>query len=376
MSRSRQNKSVGIEINKVKKETNLKQELNVIDTKQFLDTIDREIIKDKELSLKQKLDAIDQQVIINYGNKYGEAMSGVYIGQWWKGKAVQEGGGGLGQYRKLERETGRSGEYLKMWHDLYEQYEDDFAGFLKEYVKPKVDKLIRNWIKGMLGKVLTGTDWLKVYDIWNFAGINYSFGIRYPGNIPAGIILNILHYYTEENDLVVDPMAGGGVTIDCCKHLNRNCLAYDIQPKREDIKKNDILLGYPDEAKSCDLIFLDPPYSKKKEEDYGPASISALDKENYFRSFNIIAKESYRIIKGGGYLAFLMEPYIDYQDSSGSIWLYDYIKIFLGNNWFIERIYDVPQTSERYQGHDISRAKEEKIVLTLRRELVVFKKRN
>jgi len=218
--------------------------------------------------------------------------------------------------------------------------------------------------------------WLKVYDIWNFSGVDNILGKEYPGNIPAGIVLNTLYYYTEKNDLVVDPMAGGGVTIDCCKYYDRRCLAYDKRPskKREDIKKNDILLGYPREANNCDLIFLDPPYYKKKEKEYGEASISAKGKKDYLEDFNIIAKKSHEIIKEGGYLAFLMEPFINYQDSSQSIWLYDYIKRFLANSWSIERIYDVPQTSQRYEAWQIARAKKEKIALTLRRELVIFKK--
>ncbi|MBA7579627.1 hypothetical protein ES695_05185 [Candidatus Atribacteria bacterium 1244-E10-H5-B2] len=216
-------------------------------------------------------------------------------------------------------------------------------------------------------------NWLRVYDIWNFAGLDYNFGIEYPGNIPAGIVLNVLYYYTKENDLVIDPMSGGGITIDCCKYLNRRCLSYDIKQVREDIKINDILKGYPNESKDCDLIFLDPPYYKKKELEYGDISISALDRKTYLQSFDIIAKESYKIIKKNGYLALLMEPYIDYENSSDSIWLYDYINRFLANNWSIERIYDVPQTSQRYQAYDISRAKKNKIALTLRRELIIFK---
>ena len=218
--------------------------------------------------------------------------------------------------------------------------------------------------------------WLKVYDIWNFSGVDNILGKEYPGNIPAGIVLNVLYYYTKKNDLIVDPMAGGGVTIDCCKYYDRRCLAYDIQPskKREDIKKNDVLLGYPQEAHNCDLIFLDPPYYKKKEKEYGEVSISAKGKKDYLEDFNIIAKKSYEIIKDGGYLAFLMEPFIHYQDSSQSIWLYDYIERFLASNWSIERIYDVPQTSQRYEAWQIARAKKEKIALTLRRELVIFKK--
>ncbi|GAI79268.1 unnamed protein product, partial [marine sediment metagenome] len=101
----------------------------------------------------------------------------------------------------------------------------------------------------------------------------------------------------------------------------------------------------------------------------------ALDRKTYLQSFEIIAERSYGVIRGGGYLAFLMEPYIDYQNSSDSIWLYDYIKEFLENNWLIERIFDVPQTSQRYQISEVTKAKENKIVLTLRRSLIIFKKK-
>jgi len=110
-------------------------------------------------NLKEQLDYIDQQVIINYGNKYGGAMGGKYIGDWWKGKAIGETPrGSFPSWRQLEKETGRDHKSLKKWHDLYKQYEDDFTGFIEEYVKPKVDKLSRSWIKGMLRKALPGIE--------------------------------------------------------------------------------------------------------------------------------------------------------------------------------------------------------------------------
>jgi len=215
--------------------------------------------------------------------------------------------------------------------------------------------------------------WLKLYDIWNFIGKD-ELGTEHPGNVPSGVILNTLYYYTNENDLIVDPMAGGGVVIDCCKYLNRKCLAYDIKPVRDDIKKNDIKKGYPKEAKNCDLIFIDPPYYKKKEIEYGEQSISSLERKEYLEIFKVIAEKSMAIIKSNGYLAFLMEPYIDYKDSKLSIWLYDYILRFIEKGWRIERIFDVPESTQRYQAHDVTRAKENKQILTLRRQLIIFRK--
>jgi len=110
------------------------------------------------------------------------------------------------------------------------------------------------------------------------------------------------------------------------------------------------------------------------EEDYGEDSISALPKNEYMKSFEAIARNSFKCIKQNGFLAFLMEPYIDYENSNESIWLYDYVNIFLSENWTVERIIDVPESSQRYAAHDVIRTKENKQMLTLRRQLIIFRK--
>ena len=67
------------------------------------------------------------------------------------------------------------------------------------------------------------------YDVWSFKH-DRAFGIPHPGSIPPGIVAHTLHYFTEPGDLVVDPMAGGGTTLDVCESMGRRCLAYDIAP--------------------------------------------------------------------------------------------------------------------------------------------------
>jgi DNA modification methylase len=44
---------------------------------------------------------------------------------------------------------------------------------------------------------------------------------KYPGVTPAFIIWNLIHRYTKEKDLVVDPMCGSGIAIDICREENR-----------------------------------------------------------------------------------------------------------------------------------------------------------
>lgn len=99
---------------------------------------------------------------------------------------------------------------------------------------------------------------LKYYNVWNFKDCDPRLGQEFKGRIPGQIVMNLLYYYTEQGDLVVDPMAGGGSTIDACLVMNRKCRAYDINPVRKDILKCDIQKGFPEEAKNAELIFLDP----------------------------------------------------------------------------------------------------------------------
>jgi len=44
-----------------------------------------------------------------------------------------------------------------------------------------------------------------------------------PGRIPAQSVAHALFYFTQEGELVFDPMAGGGVVPDTCLAFNRKC---------------------------------------------------------------------------------------------------------------------------------------------------------
>jgi DNA modification methylase len=105
--------------------------------------------------------------------------------------------------------------------------------------------------------------------LWPTFGIDERFGKRHPGNIPAGLVRNILCRLTKPGDLVLDPFAGGGVVIDVCADMvNRKCEAFDLTPVRDEIRRHDILSGPPPTSRPPDLIFLDPPYGPQKEGEY------------------------------------------------------------------------------------------------------------
>lgn len=105
--------------------------------------------------------------------------------------------------------------------------------------------------------------------LWPTFGIDERFGKRIPGNIPAGLVRNILCRLTKPGDIILDPFAGGGVVIDVCADMvNRECEAFDLTPTRDDITKHNILDGPPTVSRRPDLIFLDPPYGPQKEGEY------------------------------------------------------------------------------------------------------------
>ena len=118
------------------------------------------------------------------------------------------------------------------------------------------------------------------YDVWSFRH-DRAFGIPHAGAIPPAIVAHTLYYYSLPNALVIDPMAGGGTTLDVCESMGRRCLAYDIQPKRPEVHAHDIRNGFPAAAAGCDLIFCDPPYhtmlAREYSRQYRGRSVCSLD---------------------------------------------------------------------------------------------------
>ena len=72
---------------------------------------------------------------------------------------------------------------------------------------------------------------LRTWDQWNFNECDIRFGDDWPGRIPAQLIAHTLFYFTKPGDLVLDPMAGGGVVPDVCLLFGRKCRAFDHAPR-------------------------------------------------------------------------------------------------------------------------------------------------
>lgn len=210
------------------------------------------------------------------------------------------------------------------------------------------------------------------YNLWIFVLIDKRLGLEYPGRLAGQIMLNLLYYYTEQGDFVVDPMAGGGVIVDCCLVMNRKCRAYDLNPARKEIQKNDVLDGIPD--RNVDFIFLDPPYYNQRKDDYVPSKFTE-SLESFNESMKTTFENCYEALKSKGILAMIMGPQ-QWKLEHGNWADHSFTLTNMVLEQGFEEIYRIvsPLPTQQFTGYDVDRAKESKSMLNVLRDIVVFQK--
>lgn len=144
--------------------------------------------------------------------------------------------------------------------------------------------------------------------LWEYPSQHYSEepqGLAgYPGATPSYVIWNCLVRWTKPRDLVVDPMAGGGTTLDVARDLGRRCLCYDIEPPRKDVFRADAR-HLPLESEKADFVFVDPPYSNHIKYSDNPKCIGKIPASDpkFFSEMYKVIQEIHRILKPGRYMA-------------------------------------------------------------------------
>lgn len=153
--------------------------------------------------------------------------------------------------------------------------------------------------------------------LWDYPSQDYGDDQQgragYKGATPSYIIWNLLQRYTKPKELVVDPCAGSGTTLDVARDLDRRALGYDVHPSRKDIFRVDARKLPQELTNKVDFVFIDPPYGTHL--DYGPdprdiGKLDAADRK-YYDAMEQVIREIHRILKRGKHLGlYVSDSYV------------------------------------------------------------------
>lgn len=167
---------------------------------------------------------------------------------------------------------------------------------------------------------------LELNTVWSFPqrGKWATHDAKYRGNWSPYIPRNLILRYSEKDDLVLDPFAGGGTTLVEAKLLNRNSIGVDVNEEalkrcwtkckfeRENTGEVEFIKG---DARNLhfikddeiDLICAHPPYANIIEysEDL-ENDLSRLQIPEYLEEMKKVAAENYRVLKKDKFCAVLM----------------------------------------------------------------------
>lgn len=276
------------------------------------------------------------------------------------------------QRKALEEERNRKiiELYLRAWNT--QEVIADIFGVTQKSISDIISKIANS--------VETSKDFNPpIYNIWNLKKQDNATDSHF-GSFPLYFMKSLLHFHTEPLDIIFDPFAGGGTTVDACKEMFRRYYCTDriVKPGREkDILQHDITQGFPDGLPKPALLFLDPPYwiLAKKEYSEDDTDLGNMTKDQFYQTMNTIAEEAiHRKIER---IAYLIRPIWETCLDDGWNWEDPMFDLYseLDDKYRIETRYVLPYSTQQYTALWVERAKKENKCLILNRELMVLKRK-
>lgn len=213
-----------------------------------------------------------------------------------------------------------------------------------------------------------------LYTVWSWG--KKSVELSHFGNSEPTIVENLVYLYTEPFDVVYDPFAGSGTTINVCKRRLRRYYVADRKPiveRAADIRVADIADGPPSMPwKDVRLVYLDPPYWKQAENKYSTdsADLANVELDEFHNSLSKFIAATARKMSGGGKIALLMQAT---QWNAPDRHFTDHVGHFLKTvKLDVETRIQCPYSSEQCTPQMVQWAKDNKQLLVISRELVVW----
>ena len=215
-----------------------------------------------------------------------------------------------------------------------------------------------------------------LYDIWNFGKLSNE--VSHFGNSEQRIVDNLLYLYTNPLDIVLDPFAGGGSTIDVCLKRLRRYYVSDRKPipaRGDQIRPLDVVQSLPDLGNrwsDVSLTYLDPPdwrqaLNKYSQDAEDLANMSLEDfTDNLVKVVQGIGKKQSK-----GVIALLISPTmyvgVDNKPTADHV-----IDLCCAVNLDLEVRISCPYSTDKYNSTQEEWAKENKQLLCLTRELIIW----
>ncbi len=200
----------------------------------------------------------------------------------------------------------------------------------------------------------------------------------YPGFFPYKFMENVIYYYTDAFDVIYDPFAGGGTTVDVCKEWGRRyyCSDVHIEPGREkDVVEWDVTKGVPKDLPKVNLIFLDPPYwiqGKGKYEDH-ENNLANMSLERFYETLGNLFEVLYSQLSEGGLVAFVISGTREFKTGKYYDHVLDVVRLLEKRYEYVNRIW-LPYPTCVHSGNEDKDAKKKKHMLPLQRELLIYQK--
>ena len=224
---------------------------------------------------------------------------------------------------------------------------------------------------------------VPIYNVWKQQ--TKSEGSSHFGNSETTWVDRLLYLYTDPFDIVVDPFAGGGSTLDVCRKRFRRCWLSDRKPIEErakEIRQLDVLddgktdFRLPDlrkRWKDVRLVYLDPPYWWQAKGHYSddPTDLANMPLEQFTSSLAGIIGGFAKKLSAGAHIALIIQPT---QWNAPERQFTDHVGDMLrAVKLPVDMRFSVPYESQQYNAQTVEWAKANKRCLVLTREIVEWR---
>jgi hypothetical protein len=341
---------------------------NLSDAEIFNESIRRNAAHGQQLSRKDK-EALAGKLWATYAHLPNAERTATIAGVLAVGERTVQGW--TKDARKAEKEVMQATAW-DLWLDCNTQEQiADVVGV----TQPTAREWIIDFRKSAESYTAPGSR--QHFDVWNFH--KATGDSSYFGKMPPQVVENLLWLYTEPGQIVFDPFAGGGTTIDVAKAMGRRVWSSDRKPSTPTlpIHEHDITTGWPDGApKKADFVLLDPPYWIQAAGRYSdaPEDLGNMSLDDFMAAWAGIVRTCADRLSDGGRLAFIVSPAEDKANDRVVDLAYLMAKKCEDAGLSIERRIIVTYTTQQATGQQVEWARENRKMLKLYRDLVVFRK--